>query len=247
MILPDALRHEFFDLINTQHFINLLPDRVKECCLAIPRDYFLLTESQLITKVFGSPGPDAMDCELRLNFWAEYDLKFQNSKMMEMKEVYRGVCSDFNFYNAVIVNPGRLMFIITESAVNKSKQRYLFHLGIKRMEETLKAENIPHFKTGRLDTALMGKQFEIFQYIDQRLHGSNVQKSEQVIQSKNVNVNIDATPESPTSLEAVNQRIKELENEEILTIAPILESPMEKVVVEAGKVSKEFAKERSEY
>lgn len=213
-----ALPHPFLETENPQHFINLVPDSIKHAIYQIPYDWFEFEESQVIVKAFGSDGniPD-VDAIYRLNFWEAFYEKHEKEKQITFRDIV-GSNSTGYLHKSILTNPGRTLFLITEPTKAKSATRFTHHLAMKQMIETLKMPVLYNAKTGLPDTQLIAIKQKIFEYVDQRMHGSIIQK--QQIQTtntnQNLNINVDATKQMeaiPHSLEEVEARIKQLEAE----------------------------------
>lgn len=248
--------HDFLDLTNPQHFINLVPPFLKEAILKIPNSYFLFNEPQLIAEVYKGEPPLDSDYQMRLAFWEEYDSCFKTCKPMRAVRIYEGSCSQPHFHRHVVHDVGRLAFIISQPTNVSNRLKYSFHLAMSEMLKILKQPTPINSKTGTPDGKILDVKYKIFEYLDQRLHGSIIQR--QQIDTKNLNVNIDgnkALSEIPQTPDAIDQRLKELEMEfstislpsqNLQTFQPQLTSPMEKVVIEAGRVTPEFERKKTE-
>lgn len=245
---------DFFDFSNPQHFINLVPPRVKEEILKIPKDLLLLPETKLISRIYEDAIPDDLDYQLRLSFWDEYESRFKKCEEMRVNKIIEGVCSLATFYQNVITNHGRLLFIITQPSVVNNRLKYAFHLSMSEMIKLLKAPTPINSKTGVPDGKILDTKYKIFEYLDQRLHGSIIQR--QSIEQKSLNINVDATSQQlPQTPDAIDQRLMELESEfRTIELPPrqaqispneIL-SPMERVVIEAGRVTADFTRQKTE-
>jgi len=101
------------------------------------------------------------------------------------------------------------------------------------MIETLKLPILYNAKTGLPDAQLLTVKQKIYEYVDQRMHGSIIQR--QQIDQRSLNVNVDATPEqvsaTPESMDELDKKIKALELE--LAQAPSLPPPVEVLPVES--------------
>lgn len=241
--------HPYFDLSNPQHFVNLLPDKVKQSVLEIPLELFQFPEKELIVKVYQNKFPTDLDMALRFAFWEEYHLKFEKLQQMTIAKICKGSCLPQQFYELILPNPGRLLFICTEPTVTKNRMKYAFHLTLQEMLDVIKMPTEVNIKTGTTDTKLLDIKYKIFEYLDQRLHGSLIQRVEQT--SKNLNVNVNTTAEelsNPKTPDEIDQRIRDLELElsptqlqlELPKPKDSIASLMDKIQQEAGRVTPEF-------
>lgn len=216
-----ALPHPYLETDNPQHFINLVPEVVRHAVYQIPHDWFELEEPQIIIKAYGPSGiPSDTDAMYRLNLWEAYNSKFESEKRITLKDITRSTSNAY-FIKSVLASPERTLFLITEPTVTQSGVKYTHHLAMKTMIETLKMPILYNAKTGLPDTQLIATKQKIFEYIDQRMHGSIIQRQQISTTSKNVNLNIEAPHQAqiPKSIEDVDAEIKRLEAE--LASAPM--------------------------
>lgn len=229
--------HPYFDLQTPNHFINLVPGSVRNQILLIPHELLALSEDSLIIKAYKDATPSDLDYGLRLSFWEEYEDCFKDLKSMNMSKVCKGLCSYRHFIDTIIYDPIRLTFIITEPAISKQRLKYGYHLSLQEMIKIIKRKEEVNIKTGTTDTKLMDIKFKIFEYLDQRLHGSLIQRQE----VKSLNVNVEATAEQvgyPTTTEEIDKQLRALELElGKQSLPPARDvSIMENVIKDAGRL-----------
>lgn len=229
--------HPYIDLSNPQHFINLVPPKVRQAILSIPHDWFLWSENKLKSHLSEKSIMD-VDFQLRLSFWDEYERVFQTASPMKQVNITRGVCSAGCFYSDVLSNPARVLFMITEPSYYKKRLKYAHHMLTEKILEIAKMDIRDSTKDGLPDARTMAIQLEAFKYTDQRIHGSLIQR----VESKSVNVNVNTTQEAAPTHEDLDKQIAELENAVPMQLPPAKEvvSPMESVIVESGRVSEEY-------
>lgn len=241
-----ASYHPHLPLENPQHFINLCPPKMRDAILQIPHDWFLWEEHRLLREAYGSAGeiPDK-DYELRISFWEEYNKQFQTCRQMRISKIVSGICSENFFYAYYCNRLARILFILQEPSVSKKRLMYGHHLAMAEVLKIIKMPIEKDVKTGLPDAKLLSVKAKLFEYLDQRVYGSVVQKIEQT--SRNLNVNVEATPEQvgiPTA-EDIDRQIIELEKELPQQLPPPREVilPIEAVIVEAGRVHAGFKDE----
>lgn len=242
-----------FDLDNPQHFINLVQENLRERILALPPHYFQMSEPALIQQVYGSEIP-TVDSMLRREFWEIYNQHFVKQKKIKSSLIYSGICS-FQQFTDIISQPGRLAFIIREPVKTQNYIKHAYEISIHKLLTSLeKAEGV-NAKTGLPDASLLKLKFQIFQYLDQRLHGSLIQRV--AVEQKTLQVNIDGNPQqqeaaqySLMSQDEVQARLLQLEEELQKRQQKSLPEPQEagtivltQVIEEAGRVSEEFQRE----
>lgn len=242
--MPDSvqtcLSHPYLDTSNPQHFINLVPDAVQHAIYQIPYEWFELEESAVVIKAFGKDGniPD-VDAIYRLNFWEAYSEKFEKAKHISYRDIV-GSSSTGYLKTSILTDPARTLFLITEPTKIKSATRFVHHLALKNMIETLKMPILHNSRTGLPDAQLIAVKQKIFEYIDQRMHGSIIQRQQISSTSQNLNVNVEAAKEDIAklqelnNLEVIDARIKELEAE--LESAPAVLPPAIEVIPDMDKV-----------
>ena len=230
--------HPYLDFSNPQHFINLVPQIIKPGILEIPHQYFEFSEVKLMARLYGNEPPADLDFELRLSFWEEYERCFEKQLEMTIANITDGICSIQWFKNHILPDKLRLMFVITQPSKTKSRMRYAHHLSMLEMLKVLKMKEQVNTKTGLIDTKLMDIKFKIFEYLDQRIHGSLIQRVEQ----KSLNMNVNTTMEElskPQTPEEIDFRIEQLEKELMPQLPSPKEilSPMERTVIETGRIT----------
>lgn len=238
LITQPPLLQKFFEPENPQHFINLIPDYMRVAILNIPESLLVMSEKEIIVQAFPNGEIPQLDQLIRLSFWQEYNECFETQRKMSANKICKGVCPHSTLTRDILSNPKRTAFMITEPSEHKKMQMFGHHLAINEMIKTLTRPEEVNLKTGCVDTKLLQLKFDIYTYLDERLHGSTIQRTEQ----KTLNVNVEAQPEQvglPATTEEIDKRLKQLEEELSLPPAqnPIrVLSPMDKVSIEDGNV-----------
>lgn len=239
--------HPYLDIHNPQHFINLVPQKLRDLILEIPHNFFTYSEPKLIQEFFNGEA-DESDIILRLNFWEEYNRCFLSLRQMKTEKICDGSMSPTNFYRYFSSHPGRLAFMITEPARTQNRLKYAFHLSVQNMIALIKKAEMINQKTGLPDSKLMSLKIDLFKYLDQRLHGSIIQKIEQ----KNLNVNVETTPGEIANLSIpadIDDKLKTIEAELAnYNIQPPQLNPgvaiMDQIMEESGRVTEGFKSPR---
>ena len=153
-----------------------------------------------------------IDSALRSNFWREYDKALIKETSIKIKNIYKDVCSHMQF-NRMVWSQEKLAYMITEPAREKAIMSSMLSLGWKRMREILEAQPEVNQKTGITDRALGKLQTEIVKYIDQRQHGTPIQR--QQIEQKTMQINVDGGKAENLNKtpEEVDKELKQLEKE----------------------------------
>jgi hypothetical protein len=195
--------------VEPQALIQLLPPLFKEIANTIPEDLFLLHEDDL-EKLTSSQKFSLIDRRLRQAFWTEHEKAIKLSRGIIIQNVYTGVCTKQHFYNKVLVDKARVAFILTPpqeyGVAIKEAHEFGWNLLRKMMEEAYEA----------WQTAKDPKLFEVVrktvEMLDNREKGAVIK----VVEQKNLNVNVaanDKQQEAPASIEDINARLKELEDQ----------------------------------
>lgn len=236
--------HQYLDVHNPAHFINLVTPKLRELIFSIPNSFFELSENKLIREVYPENSPDETDVLLRMGFWEEYQRCFLGMKKMQVEKICDGVMSAPNLYHYLSPRPGALAYIITEPQKVQNRLKYAFHLSVQNMIELIKKAEQINVKTGLPDAKLMSLKVDLFKYLDQRLHGSIIQKIEQ----KNLNVNVETTPGQLANMavpDDIDEKLRTIEAElSTHNVLPPAQNAstivMDQIMEESGRVSDEF-------
>ena len=204
------------DLENPRSLINIVPPDVKNHIMALPEAYFDFTEEDL-DKAF--PNPTPVTQQLRRMFWIEYDRAIEQRTMMNMSNIYPGVCSREGF-NKCIKNKAQLLWIINPPTEYMASTEALLTQGLKRINEML------HFplktREGNFDHKLGELILKATLALDMRVKGGYLQRSMQMtkIESTNTNMNSNSLSISvskddvtPEGLAAIDEQLKLIEEE----------------------------------
>jgi len=159
----------------------------------IPAELFELTERELMKE------PDDVHRRLKISFWNEFSAaQRQKSEYMTLQNVIHGVCSYSYWKNKVVTNPTLLAWLITPPAHQTLVWQELIQLGENKLRRALKIQLVEKRfwkdKTGevhvekRANVALIKEVRSIVEMLQNRLHGTVVQRQE--IQSKSLHVNV---------------------------------------------------------
>lgn len=231
------------DNSNPISLYSLLPDCLKKAVQLIPDELLNLEEKDLIEKVYGCEQKILVsDFGMRRNLWQLYGEAQETKRQIPTNKIYKGVCTDFTFYNA-LKSPHRTAYLITEPTTDRAQASYILGLGWNELRKIMETPISINAKTGTPDTKLMDTKVKIQFYLDQRINGAIIQRIEQTTNQKNLNVNVTATPEqvqAQMSPEQIDARIAELEAQSKQLSSPkevkqLL--PIENIEVEVGRRS----------
>lgn len=233
-----AVTHSHFDLENPRHFINICPKKIREAAFSIPPEAFLWDERMIIRMAYEDNQVPEMDERLRLAFWAEYDRCFRLPQKMVQDNILRGICSRSFFESRYLAKWKIILLIITEPFEQKRSLNYAHHLSLSEMVKFIKLPIGIDVKTGLPDARMYAIKEKLFEYLNEKVNGSTIQKVDITQKSLNVNATItpDATRPLPQSPEEMEARIQELISQLSPAQAPTIILPTEAVIKEAGRV-----------
>lgn len=231
--------------LNALHpYLSLYPRKIRECLQSIPDDQLLWDEKKIIRHAYTDNRVPPMERRIRLSFWAEYDRCVVRGIRMEEKRILAGICSPYFFNEHYCPHNKIIQLITTEPYEQKKSMIYVHHLCVSEMEKMISEETDTNSKNG---PSMWANKIRVFEWLDQRINGPLPQH----IVSKNVNVNVEATapqstlPQSPEELDArLKELMHQLEGGNSHQPQIQIQSPLEKVHIEAGRVvDAEFIRE----
>lgn len=221
---------------HTNKLAGMLPPKMGDFLLKVPEEYFYIPEEKLVEKAYGpNKRPLQTDRQLKYRIWDLFNRYQHKNSHLTMAEICKGICYPTALYKLMEV-PERLAYVCIEPFDYWVESEDLFRLSVPEMKQILMLPMEKDQKTNRYDVRLMDLKFKIFQYIDQRQNGTFVQK----IETKSLNVNVDATQKAnPKTIEEVDAELQKLRKEALdvlppQQVQPIL-LPVEQVKQEAGK------------
>lgn len=160
-----------YDKENPYSIIEMVPEwfvrRVEGCS----KELLGMEEQELREKL----KPTQLQNKLRMAFWVEYDMACRTGRKMDIRRVYAGLCSKENFVKTVC-RSNTMAWILTPVSSYKTSLEEALETGIAQLRKMLEA---PLYKDdGTLDTAAANVVIKVFTLVEQRVHGSIVQKSE---------------------------------------------------------------------
>ncbi len=182
----DIVRSE----INTNSAVyELLPRTIRNALdkhLEIYPHLFVLDEVELKKELKAERQPISVtDNQIRFSFWMEYRRAINlPTPALNFTTIITDICSLDYFYTKYITMPYRMAWMLCKPASYDGKLGEAVSYGIDYMREIL---DMPAIKPdGTFDHKLAEMKIKVTVWLDQRLHGSIVQRSEQ----KNLNVQL---------------------------------------------------------
>lgn len=199
--------------------LNLVPSEVREKFLKARSTMPDLFEMDEVTlgrelKKFRM-APTAIDNRIRLKFWLEYDqCQFEQNPSMNMSKVIMGLMSREGFYKNYLSMYTRVAWLLCPPTNYTVKTTEALEFGLEQMRDILEMD----CGEGKKFNASLAKlKFEIVKMLDQRVHGSVLQKT------MNLQVNTRASANSGAaiaaamtnnSMESLNSRLTRLRQRE---------------------------------
>jgi hypothetical protein len=193
--------------------------------------------------------PTSLERKLKISFWNEYhSSKRLNRDFMNLSNVLNGVCSRTQWDAIIKAKPNVLAWIITPPPSEILVWQELLQMGQKKLRKTLSLPLVEkrfwkdkggevHIEE-RINVGLIKEVRAIVENIENRLHGSVVQRAE--TKSLNVNVNPEAPP--TVSVEKEMEEIKKLLTKIEKASRLLPENPPSDVVIE-GDISTDVSED----
>jgi hypothetical protein len=217
-LAPDV---SIYDTTNPLSVINMVEEGVARGIMGIPPKYLKLTEKELRKEV----KPDETLCRLKLSFWDEY-ARAQESKpkrKIHITKVTAGICLKEFFYEVVLRDPLKLVWVVTPPVDHMIQLREILDLGLNRLREMIQLpfvyrevkvdKNGDVKKVRKVDARVMAQVNNAVNTLLDRVHGAVMQKIAVNQQSLNVNLNKNEDvfdTASLESLDAMERKLNEL-------------------------------------
>lgn len=182
--------------------VNLIPETLSKNAQKIPDAYRRFDEKSARKKFRPTPVMN----QLRAAFWVEYNsVQTHNHDKMTMARVYAGICSHDYWENVVIHSKEMLCWLLIPPQNYQALLDEAWDAGLSKLREII---DVPIYdEKGKLQIQASNLVIKVWQILDQRKHGSVVQKH------MNVNLTGDDAKEvaqmmEQNSMEALNFRLK---------------------------------------
>lgn len=216
--LFDPTEVAIFDERNTKSVVNLVDENVKKSILAIPDEYWELSEARLRKKV----KPDELTCRLRITFWDEYQAAHADGRKMLMSNVMRGVTYAEHFHKRVLGNTDMMAWICRPPTDFLLAMRDILFVGLERLRELVKQPIVrkvlvknkkgeverdedgkPLYET-KIDYVLAKEIKTIVEKMSDRVHGAVIQRMQVNQRSENLHVVASADPMAALPMDDLN-------------------------------------------
>ena len=160
-----------FDSSNPRSLINLVPEAMQKVMEGLDDKQRYLTEVQLRNYA----NADTTLAQLRIAFWFEYNNAQKAERVMNIKNVYRGVTSHDYWHEVILKDPRKIAYIIVPPKDYLVAMTELLDMSLDKMREIIKA---PLYDSrGRFDSKTADKVIKVAQAIEARVKGAVVTKT----------------------------------------------------------------------
>lgn len=214
-----ALENSILDRNNPGSLINMVPATLGEAIQRVPESLLGLAEQELKEELAElGQVPNLAVHRLRVSFWNEYSNAQVDKRKMVMHRIYHEVCNDKTWFNLLKFKPGHLAWILCPLPAYAVRAEEALLQGIDQLRDILMQSHLD-FK-GQLDAKKAAVKVEIVKFLDQRVKGAIIQKT----QNLHAHLKAPEKPsEQPKTLEEVEKRMRELERQALALSTPGLE------------------------
>lgn len=176
-----------------QQVFSLLSPKVQTAILNISNELLMMNEEELEQRF----RPSNLDFMLRRRLWE----KFREAGALSLPnipniEIYRGICTDQNFYDRVLKNPEKLAWLIHPVQDPDEMLKEAYEFSLKKVREILRMP---------VDSKSAPAILKAAEFLTNRVKGPVVQR----IDSRNVNVTVDS--DRPLSNDEIKNKLLELQ------------------------------------
>lgn len=191
--------------------MDITPSIVATKIAVIPDEVMLLTEEKLEHHA----RVEDTERRLRAAFQIEYDRATRTNTKMEMMSVYKGIVTISYFQKYVVGNSYKLAYMIKPYTDIRADQEDILRMGLDEMRKLMKKSSIN--AKGEVDYKLASIKLGITKDLLDRTRGSAARHL--MIDQKSMVVTKDITePKKAESIEELNERIRQLEAQEVQQI-----------------------------
>lgn len=176
-----------------QQVFSLLSPKVQTAILNIPDELLMMNEEELEHKF----KPSNLDFMIRRRLWE----KFREAGALGLSnipniEIYRGICTDQNFYDRVLKNPEKLAWLIHPVQDPDEMLKEAYEFSLKKVREILRMP---------VDAKSAPAILKAAEFLTNRVKGPVVQR----LETRNLNVSVDS--EKPMTNDEISEKLLELQ------------------------------------
>lgn len=191
---------QVFGLNNPASIESIAPAPIVAALDTIPEEMWSWDEEDFDKNV----EPTATMRRLRISFWHAYNRALESGKPMRTSDIHAGICHQQYLQQRIIAEPARLAFILKPPVQYAMMMEEALSYSITRVREIL---SLPIVEGGKVNVRLAALILKSMELLDARLNGLAVQK----IESKSLQVNVDAQNVKGSDMLAIDERIKQLQ------------------------------------
>lgn len=177
---------------------------------------------KLLKSIKAAPNPT--DNRLRLGFWNEYNLAVEESRTMNMRQVFAGVCSQVYFYEVYLKCPERVAWMICPPTAYEKVLDEAIVFGLEQLREVLGLPLVD--EKGKINVSLASLKERIVERLQERKFGTAVQRSLSVNVSGQTDRALDHKTQQTllgSSMEEIQKRLKLLEKRDRMKVEQTIE------------------------
>lgn len=233
-----GLELDLKDKSNPNSLVNILPPSMEKMLLSIPDEVLLLPDVRL--EKLGNI--NLTEKRLRHSFWLEYGNAVLGKRKVRLGNIFNGVCRREQWYNDVVTDKFKMAYIMTPPMSYRVSMSELVELSIKGLREILDADHfedtfqrdgdgkVVKDKAGnpiiikKMNTTLANAKIKVADTVLNRVYGSATQKIkiDQRVLTKSLDVE-----QAPQTLEEIERKIMELEQQKTRKLIDVSESSKE--------------------
>lgn len=195
---------------------NLLPPTLQETLLKTQNCFLNDLSDESIRKNIKETPEYKLVRKIRTSFWHEYDNALDTGRKMQMTRIWQGITQNSGEFWRIMKQDHFAVYVFTKPTNKDVQERMLLEMSYDRLEEILSAPVTK--KDGSLDAFGAKVIVDLWDKLNERVHGSVVKRVHVQSEQKNLNVNIDATKTDQitsklTRAEDLNKRLMELKEQ----------------------------------
>lgn len=201
--------------------VDVLPEAVLRGLEFVPPEILGLSEWELLPKLEKRHfKPTPVMNAVRVQFWNEYFRAVERGKRMNATKLFGGICAPSYFYTQLTRDRSFMAFMLCPPGEYTALMEEGLNYGLKKLRDIL---DFPLYdENGKPNTKVADSVLKIVSFLDNRLHGQAVQRIEQKVEAKNLNVNV--AHETNLSSDEMDARIKQLQAKLGGDVRPALET-----------------------
>lgn len=199
------------DRSNPKSLVSMCPSVIGDRIAAIPDSVLSMDDKDLEKAGKISEA----DKQLRAAFYIEYERASRASDKISPANVYKGIVTGPHFHQSIVNNSFKLAYIVRPYREYQAQLEDLLQFGFDRMSEIMHRPQVD--ENGKFDHKLAALQMQLWKELADRRRGSAAKNINLSSQSTNLTITKDIT-EPPRNIAEIDQKLKELEAQEVITI-----------------------------